>query len=169
VEHAARFEQPVASPFDTSTIPIVRVLQDYAKCRPATTAYQVWDISSPGIDAQDVVLLPALAERRVGVPEPALRVGRGHERPARLHRRRRPRLGVARDRCAASALFDISDISNPKYLVERADVPRLRPHPHTVVIDPNDASNVYVYVSGSAPVRSPTGVPGCVRSAPSNP
>jgi len=38
------------------------------------------------------------------------------------------------------------------------------------VIDPNDSANVYVYVSGSAPVRSPSELPGCVRQSPdSNP
>jgi len=43
-------------------------------------------------------------------------------------------------------------------------------HTHTVVVDPNDPANVYVYVSGSAPVRSPTELPGCVRqSLDSNP
>src|SRR2546430_7177042 len=28
-------------------------------------------------------------------------------------------------------------------------------HTHTVVTQPNDTDNVYIYVSGSAPVRSP--------------
>jgi hypothetical protein len=43
-------------------------------------------------------------------------------------------------------------------------------HTHTVVIDPNDPDNVYVYISGSAPVRSPSELPGCVRQTPdSNP
>src|SRR5256885_3612044 len=31
-----------------------------------------------------------------------------------------------------------------------------RSHTHTVVVAPNDQDNVYVYVSGSAPVRSPS-------------
>jgi hypothetical protein len=38
------------------------------------------------------------------------------------------------------------------------------------VIDPNDTANVYIYVSGSAPVRSPTELAGCVAAPPdSNP
>jgi len=43
-------------------------------------------------------------------------------------------------------------------------------HTHTVVVDPNDRDNVYVYVSGSAPVRSAGELPGCVAAPPdSNP
>src|SRR5207245_10112114 len=43
-------------------------------------------------------------------------------------------------------------------------------HTHTVVEDPNDKDNVYIYVSGSAGVRSPNELAGCSRLAPdSNP
>src|SRR5439155_1175873 len=39
-------------------------------------------------------------------------------------------------------------------------------HTHTVVVDPKDPDNVYVYISGSAGVRSPSELAGCVRQAP---
>jgi hypothetical protein len=75
---------------------------------------------------------------------------------------------VSHDRLRGIRIFDISDIANPKYV---ANVQTCRgSHTHTVVVDPNDSSNVYVYVSGSAPVRSPSELPGCVRQSPdSNP
>jgi hypothetical protein len=75
---------------------------------------------------------------------------------------------VSAARLRGIRIFDISDIANPKYI---ANVQTCRgSHTHTVVIDPNDSSNVYVYVSGSAPVRSPTELAGCVRQSPdSNP
>src|SRR5438477_12908676 len=75
---------------------------------------------------------------------------------------------VSHERLRGIRIFDISDISSPKYL---ANVQTCRgSHTHTVVIDPKDTANVYVYVSGSAPVRSPTELPGCVRQSPdSNP
>ena len=75
---------------------------------------------------------------------------------------------VSHDRLRGIRIFDITDITNPKYI---ANVQTCRgSHTHTVVIDPNDTANVYVYVSGSAPVRSPTELPGCVRQSPdSNP
>src|SRR5438876_883649 len=61
-----------------------------------------------------------------------------------------------------------SDIAHPKYI---ANVQTCRgSHTHTVVVAPNDQDNVYVYVSGSAPVRSPSELPGCVAASPdSNP
>src|SRR5205823_1524570 len=65
-------------------------------------------------------------------------------------------------------IFDISDIANPKYI---ANVQTCRgSHTHSVVTDLNDPGNVYVYISGAAPVRSPSELPGCVAASPdSNP
>src|SRR5213596_4202973 len=75
---------------------------------------------------------------------------------------------VSTARLRGIRIFDIADIANPKYI---ANVQTCRgSHTHTVVIDPTDRDNVYVYVSGSAPVRSPSELPGCVAAAPdSNP
>ena len=54
--------------------------------------YQVWDISNPAqADARDGVRLPGVAERRVGLQEPAVRLGRGLSAPARLRHRGRAR------------------------------------------------------------------------------
>lgn len=51
-------------------------------------------------------------------------------------------------------VFDISDITNP---VQVAAVQTCRgSHTHTVVEDPDDAENVYVYVSGTGGVRTTT-------------
>jgi len=66
---------------------------------------------------------------------------------------------VSRDRLRGVRIFDISDIARPKYL---ANVQTCRgSHTHTVVTDPHDPANVYVYVSGAAPVRSPNELAGC--------
>jgi hypothetical protein len=75
---------------------------------------------------------------------------------------------VSHDRLRGIRIFDITDVANPKYI---ANVQTCRgSHTHTVVIDPTDTANVYVYISGSAPVRSPTELSGCVRQSPdSNP
>src|SRR2546429_7860803 len=75
---------------------------------------------------------------------------------------------VSASRLRGIRILDISDITHPKYI---ANVQTCRgSHTHTVVIDPNDKDNVYVYVSGSAPVRSPSELPGCVAAPPdSNP
>jgi hypothetical protein len=41
-------------------------------------------------------------------------------------------------------------------------------HTHTLLIDPKDRDNVYIYISGQAPVRSPSELAGCVM-APKDP
>jgi len=67
---------------------------------------------------------------------------------------------ISKDRIRGIRIFDISDIANPKYV---ANVQTCRgSHTHTVIQDPNDKENVYVYISGSAGVRSPEELPGCV-------
>ena len=56
-------------------------------------------------------------------------------------------------------IFDITDIANPRYVT---NVQTCRgSHTHTVVTDPRDSTNVYIYVSGSGPVRSPNELAGC--------
>jgi hypothetical protein len=66
---------------------------------------------------------------------------------------------VSKDRLRGIRVFDISDMKNPKYLT---NVQTCRgSHTHTVVTDPRDKANVYIYVSGSAGVRSADELPGC--------
>ncbi|NJC86682.1 LVIVD repeat-containing protein [Planosporangium mesophilum] len=56
-------------------------------------------------------------------------------------------------------VFDISDVMNPKQV---AAVQLCRgSHTHSLVTDPKDASNVYVYVSGTAGVRPAETMAGC--------
>jgi hypothetical protein len=56
-------------------------------------------------------------------------------------------------------IFDISDIEHPKQI---AAIQTCRgSHTHTLVTDPNDKDNLYVYVSGTSNVRSPTELAGC--------
>jgi hypothetical protein len=75
-----------------------------------------------------------------------------------------PREPVSPDRLRGIRVFDISDIRNPKYV---ANVQTCRgSHTHTVVEDPSDPEHVYIYVSGSAPVRPEAELPGCLRGVP---
>src|SRR5256712_10676045 len=75
---------------------------------------------------------------------------------------------VSHDRLRGIRIFDITDIANPRRIT---DVQACRgSHTHTVVTSPTDADNVYIYVSGSAPVRSPNELAGCSSAPPdSNP
>src|SRR6185436_7385626 len=71
---------------------------------------------------------------------------------------------VSHDRLRGLRIFDISDIANPKYI---GNVQTCRgSHTHTVLYDPKDTDNVYVYISGSARVRSPSELAGCVSAMP---
>ena len=61
-------------------------------------------------------------------------------------------------------IFDGTDLANPTPL---ANVQTCRgSHTHTVVTSPSDTDNVYIYVSGSAPVRSANELAGCSVGAP---
>jgi hypothetical protein len=61
-------------------------------------------------------------------------------------------------------IFDITDISKPKQV---AAVQTCRgSHTHTLVVDPNDKNNVYIYVSGTSFVRQNEELPGCSGEKP---
>jgi len=66
---------------------------------------------------------------------------------------------VSKERFRGVRVFDISDIKNPKLI---ANVQTCRgSHTHTVLDDPKDKQNIYIYVSGSSGIRSADELPGC--------
>lgn len=72
---------------------------------------------------------------------------------------------VNAERFRGVRIFDISDIDNP---VQLPGVQTCRgSHTHTLVTDPDDTENVYIYNSGTSGVRSPLELPGCENAAPS--
>jgi len=130
--------------------------------------FQVWDISNPAKPTLKVGYVCPASQSDVSVYKNLLFVS-GEGMGGRLDcGAQGVHDSVSSARLRGIRIFDISDIANPKYI---ANVQTCRgSHTHTVVIDPNDRDNVYVYVSGSAPVRSASELPGCVRVAPdSNP
>ncbi len=66
---------------------------------------------------------------------------------------------ISKTRVRGIRVFDIADIKHPK-LVTSVQTCR-GSHTHTVVTQPGDNDNVYIYVSGTAGVRSAEEVPGC--------
>jgi hypothetical protein len=69
-----------------------------------------------------------------------------------------------KDRFRGVRIFDISDVTNPRQV---AAVQTCRgSHTHTLVIDPNDKDNVYIYVSGTSFVRQPEELAGCSGEKP---
>ena len=79
-------------------------------------------------------------------------------------RGRRPPPPPSPDRFRGVRIFDISDFANPKQV---AAVQSCRgSHTHTLVVDPKDKENVYVYISGTGGVRQAEELAGCVDGDP---
>jgi hypothetical protein len=71
---------------------------------------------------------------------------------------------VSTERFRGVRIFDISDIDRPKQV---AMVQTCRgSHTHTLVPDPNDPKNIYVYVSGTSVVRPGAELAGCSDKSP---
>ncbi len=85
--------------------------------------------------------------------------------PAGAEKEKTPRMPAAqKDRFRGVRIFDISDIRNPKQV---AAVQTCRgSHTHTLLVDPNDKDNVYIYVSGTSFVRQPEELAGCSGEKP---
>ncbi|MFM8301897.1 MAG: LVIVD repeat-containing protein [Gemmatimonadota bacterium] len=128
------------------------------------SGYQVWDLSDPRKPVLAAQLVCPASQSDVSVYGNLLFVsGEG------LEGRLDCAPGGVRDTVSAIRLrglriFDITDIKNPRNV---GNVQTCRgSHTHTVLKDPKDDENVYVYISGSAPVRSPNELPGCSRATP---
>ncbi|HVL68737.1 MAG TPA: hypothetical protein VM364_15850 [Vicinamibacterales bacterium] len=71
---------------------------------------------------------------------------------------------VSPERFVGVRIFDITDIRKPRQV---ASVQTCRgSHTHTLLVDPKDAANVYVYGSGTSPVRPGDELAGCSGGAP---
>jgi len=126
--------------------------------------YQVWDISNPRSPALKAAYVCPASQSDVSVYRNLVFVS-GESLNARLD------CGiqgiqdtVSADRLRGLRIFDISDITKPRNV---GNVQTCRgSHTHTVLVDPRDADNVYVYISGSSGVRSPNELRGCVSAMP---
>jgi hypothetical protein len=77
---------------------------------------------------------------------------------------KRPIPTAQKDRFRGVRIFDITDVKNPKQV---AAVQTCRgSHTHTLVVDPNDKDNVYIYVSGTSFVRQSEELAGCSGEEP---
>ena len=71
---------------------------------------------------------------------------------------------VSQERIKGVRIFDVTDMEHPRNL---ANVQTCRgSHTHTLVVDPKDHDNVYIYVSGSSAIRPASELPGCSRATP---
>jgi hypothetical protein len=73
-------------------------------------------------------------------------------------------LAASKDRFRGVRIFDISDIKNPRQV---GAVQTCRgSHTHTLVVDPSDKNNIYIYVSGTSFVRQGEELAGCSGGEP---
>jgi hypothetical protein len=126
--------------------------------------WQIWDISNPSRPTLKTAYFCPASQSDVSVYKNLLFVS-GEGLTGRVDcGGQGVRDTVSRERLRGLRIFDITDIANPKNV---GNVQTCRgSHTHTVLADPRDAENVYVYISGSANVRSPNELPGCVSASP---
>jgi hypothetical protein len=138
-------------------------LGDYA-IQGNYNGFQVWDISSPAQPSLVQGFVCPASQSDVSVYRNLLFVS-GEGLAGRLDcGTEGVDAAVSRDRLRGLRIFDISDIRNP---VNVGNVQTCRgSHTHTVLVDPNDRENVYVYISGSSSVRSEEELPGCSDAPP---
>ena len=79
-------------------------------------------------------------------------------------RRQRPLPPPSPDRFRGVRIFDISDIAHPKQV---AAVQSCRgSHTHSLLVDPKDKENVYIYISGTSQIRQSEELAGCAAGQP---
>jgi len=126
--------------------------------------YQVWDISNPRHPALKTSYLCPASQSDVSVYRNLLFVSAEGLTGRKDCGTQGVPDSVSAIRVRGIRIFDITDITQPKYVT---DVQTCRgSHTHTVLVDPNDRDNIYVYISGSAGVRPEAELPGCSRLAP---
>ncbi|HET6796502.1 MAG TPA: hypothetical protein VFH40_05010 [Gemmatimonadales bacterium] len=128
--------------------------------------YQVWNISNPRKPSLETAYVCPGSQSDVSVYRNLLFVS-GENLAARLDcGTQGVEDSVSRERLRGIRIYDISDLAHPKNV---GNVQTCRgSHTHTLLIDPKDKENAYIYISGQAPVRSSTELAGCV-SAPNDP
>ncbi len=128
------------------------------------SGYQVWDVANPTAPTLKTSYYCPASQSDVSTYKNLLFVS-GEGLSARLDcGAQGVKEAVSKDRLRGLRIFDITDIANPRNV---GNVQTCRgSHTHTVLVDPKDKDNVYVYISGSSGVRPEAEMPGCSSAAP---
>jgi hypothetical protein len=155
---------PPAAQFEGVTNSDLAFLGNYA-IQGNYNGWQVWDISNPRKPNLKTAYVCPASQSDVSVYKNLLFVS-GENLAARLDcGTQGVEDSISTDRLRGLRIFDISDIAHPRNV---GNVQTCRgSHTHTVLVDPKDQENVYVYISGSGPVRSTNELKGCVTGMPS--
>ncbi len=157
-------ETPTPKPFAGVTNSDLAFTGKYA-IQGNYNGFQVWDIENPRRPSLTTSYVCPASQSDVSVYRNLLFVS-GEDLAARLDcGTEGVKDTVSKDRLRGLRIFDISDIRHPKNV---GNVQTCRgSHTHSVLIDPKDSANVYVYISGSSVVRSPSELAGCAAAMPS--
>ena len=126
--------------------------------------YQVWDIRNPSQPSLTIANFCPASQSDVSVYKNLLFVSSESNTGRVDCGAQGVKEVISPDRLRGVRIFDITDMANPKNV---ANVQSCRgSHTHTVLVDPKDTENVYVYISGSSGVRPAAELAGCVGVTP---
>ncbi|MDB4874521.1 MAG: repeat-containing protein [Gemmatimonadetes bacterium] len=126
--------------------------------------YQIWDITNPASPSLKVANYCPASQSDVSVYRNLLFVSAEGNTGRIDCSDKGVKDPVSTERIKGVRIFDVTDIAHPRNV---ANVQTCRgSHTHTVLVDPNDHDNVYVYVSGSSGIRPAAELPGCVSAMP---
>jgi len=123
----------------------------------------IWDVSNPASPKLVASVTCPASQNDVSVYRNLLFVS-VESNNSTLDCRQMPLDTVDARRMRGVRIFDIGDIRNPRLIT---NVQTCRgSHTHSVLEDPRDRDNVYVYVSGSSGLRSRSELAGCTQDRP---
>ncbi|MDQ2666488.1 MAG: hypothetical protein M3Z05_10805 [Gemmatimonadota bacterium] len=126
--------------------------------------YQIWDISNPAAPSLRLANYCPASQSDVSVYKNLLFVSAEGNTGRIDCGDQGVKETVSDARIKGVRIFDITDIEHPRNV---ANVQTCRgSHTHTVVVDPKDKDNVYIYVSGSSSVRPEAELHGCSDASP---
>ena len=126
--------------------------------------YQIWDISNPAAPSLRLSNYCPASQSDVSVYKNLLFVSAEGNTGRIDCGDQGVKETVSDARIKGVRIFDITDIEHPRNV---SNVQTCRgSHTHTVVVDPKDKDNVYVYVSGSSAVRPDAELHGCSDAMP---
>ncbi len=126
--------------------------------------YQIWDISNPSAPTLRLSNYCPASQSDVSVYKNLLFVSAEGNTGRIDCGDQGVKETVSAERIKGIRIFDITDIEHPKNV---ANVQTCRgSHTHTVLVDPKDKDNVYVYISGSSSVRPDAELHGCSDAMP---
>ncbi|HEX2779464.1 MAG TPA: hypothetical protein VHM30_08190 [Gemmatimonadaceae bacterium] len=121
--------------------------------------FQVWDISKPASPALRASLICTGGQGDVSVYRNLLFMSVEETRGRLDCGAQGVTDTVSADRFRGVRIFDITDVDHPKQV---ASIQSCRgSHTHTIVTDPKDTANIYVYLQGTSRVRPAGELAGC--------